>query len=250
MPRPARQRTGRTTSRAMAVLALTVTASLLAVPSAFAADVEVDAGVIGAFLYIQLAGQSTVTEPASPEINTTYSVFTAPQENTIPSFSAPGALTTGEIHETITGPAPSVIDVSASIADVDIPNIFTADSVVAHCTARPNGTTGYVTLKNAKVGGVSVPDDPAPNTEITVPDLADVTLNQQSFAYGPGVVDLAGIFVDALAGFGGGFVEVGYMECGATGDTVGLPVGTLGGLLLTGALGAVFTVRQLRRRPA
>jgi hypothetical protein len=253
VPRPAQQRAGRTASRFTAILAMTVITSLIAVPSAFAAELYVDDTAQGVFIYITLSGQSTTTSANSPELYADSSdPSTTPQESALPSYTVPGALTSGEVDATLTSPAPSRMDSEVSLADVTVPGIFTADSVTAYCTAQASGESGYATFENAKVGGVPVPDDPAPNTQITVPGLAVVTLDYQGpyvTPDGQGSLVVRAIDVTGLDGFGDGWVDLGTAICDGTYGQAYLPVGTLGGLLLTGVLGAIFTVRQLRRRP-
>jgi len=215
------------------------------------AGYEAVGSATGVVIYLQAPGPNIINT-STPRISVPYSVQVPSLENTTASFDSPGLLSTGEIDESMTGPAPGAVAVSMHVVDVNAPTLFTADSVAGQCTAQASGTSGSVTLENASVAGVPVPDNPAPNTTIDVPGIAVVTLNNQVMSGDGSLLQVKAVEIDTVPGspLGNGYMYIGQFACGATDNPIYLPVGALGGLLLTCVLGAVFTVRQLRRRLA
>jgi hypothetical protein len=94
--------------------------------------------------------------------------------------------------------------------------------------------------------------NPPPNTHVTVAGIADVILNEQTqtgSAGSPGITVTAVHIklLPGLAGLGTGDVYVSQSRCSLTGGP-SLPVGAVGGVVLTGLLGVLFTGYQLRKR--
>jgi hypothetical protein len=255
MNQSAHPQAGRTASRAVCMLAAGL-ALVLAVPtSAAAADVLVSASVFGTFVDVYVPGQSGVTVDGSPELGTPYQDVVTPQKNTTAFFAVAGLIRTGQLTVSISGPPPGdIVAGETDAANVTVPTVFTASSVQGQCTASASTPTGSTTLANASVAGVPVPADPAPNTVINIPGVATVTLNKQSSDVPSGEsadIDETAVYIDLPPGspLGSGYISLGEMECDSL-QTTDLPVGALGGVLLTVVLGVLFTVRQLRRRPA
>lgn len=108
-----------------------------------------------------------------------------PASNTLLSVSVPTLLTTGAVNTTATatGATASVDTVSLTLAAL---TTLTATAVSSECTI--NAAVGSVAGSSSIVGGsisllsglpLTLATAPAPNTVVTVPGVASVTLNRQ-----------------------------------------------------------------------
>ncbi|MGI8808838.1 MAG: choice-of-anchor P family protein [Acidimicrobiales bacterium] len=137
--------------------------------------------------------------------------------------------------------------------------VLRADVITAECTARSDGTTtGRATLANARitdaVGVVTLldlPVNPAPNTALGVPGVADLVLNRQSTA-GAGEISVTALELTLLGGLTAGTqVRLGIVTCGPNALTAPIPLLSTAGvpvavatLLAVGAV--VWFVRRRR----
>ncbi|MEZ0112749.1 hypothetical protein ABH920_006772 [Catenulispora sp. EB89] len=126
------------------------------------------------------------------------------------------------------------------------------NAIKSQCTATGSGASASTDLLHVVIAGQTVAANPAPNTHITVPGIADVVLNEQTqtgSAGSPGVT-VNGVHIRLLPGLGalgGGDIYLAQSRCSITGGT-GMPVGAVGGVVLTGVLGVLFTGYQFRKR--
>jgi hypothetical protein len=92
----------------------------------------------------------------------------------------------------------------AQVADVDLgAGALTIGAVTSTCTSSASGSTGSVTVADLEVDGdtTNIPSDVPPNTTISVPGVASVTLNAQSRVDQPGVgtaITVGGIVITLL----------------------------------------------------
>lgn len=243
-------------ARIIGALALGLAACLASAPAASAATYYVSGTARGASLDVVPAGQTQYVFDSSPELAAPYrSTVTPPQSDTSAGLDDPGLLSTGPLSADLSGPPPGgAIEADASASDVTVPDgILTADTVQSRCTAQQSGATGSATFTNLVIEGVAMPDDPAPNTTVGLPD-GDVTLNEQKTSNnGTENFYEAAAYIKLQPGsaLGQGYILIGDVDCAAADPTtIGMPVGAVGGVLLTGALGLVFAVRLLGRRTA
>jgi hypothetical protein len=185
-----------------------------------------------------------------PTISTPFQVTTAPVKGTYTDVEPGEVATIGQLSMSITGPQSDVVDTSAAFSDVTAGGgLVTADGIDAQCTAGPDVTSGSSTFENVVVNGVTMPDDPAPNTVVTTPE-GTVTLDEITDTRA-GDVEVKAIDIEYTTeeAPGEGYLILGELKCQGE-EGYPMPVGEIGGLLFTGVLGVLFTVRQLRRRPS
>lgn len=241
------------TVRATGALALGMAMCLVSTPSACADTYYAPDGAgQGVTAYVTPSGGGPTIGGSSPWA---YSAAT-PTTTTADDYEIPGLLTIGRISVSFTMPQSGVLDAAVSLSDVDVPGILTADEIDSRCTTAESGSSGSTTFENLVVGGVAVPADPAADTETSFPNGSARLNGQSGFETNQGYPE-PGIAVNALyfqfppdVATSVSEVSLGQVSCYGFDETTPLPVGALGGVLLTAVLGAVFTVRQLRRRPA
>jgi hypothetical protein len=240
---------------ALLVLAAGTALAVTTASGASAAGAAVDGNAYGAEVNATTLGLLSVTVGPTPSVTLPSTGSATPLSQTLASVSAAGLLSTGVLQVSTVGTPGSDVESNAQVAGVDVPTVLTADVIGASCEAAADGTlSGSSVLTNLSIGGVAVSADAAPNTVIQLGGLATVTVNEQT-EIGVGTADPQ-IVVNAidikllpgLASIGTGQIVIGHAECSQEGESVSAPVGAIGGVLLTGAVGAVFTVRQLRRR--
>jgi hypothetical protein len=132
--------------------------------------------------------------------------------------------------------------------------VLRADVITAECTASSSGsTTGSATLANARItdptGAVtllSLPVNPAPNTVLNVPGIAELTLNQQSSG-APGQLSVTALDLTLLSGV---HVRSGNVTCGPNAQTAPIPMFSSQGLPVAGVtvLAAAAFLWFVRRR--
>lgn len=121
-----------------------------------------------------------------------------------------------------------------------------------HCGASESGASASTDLAHLAIAGRTVAASPGPNTTIHVAGIADVVLNEQISTGGSGSpgITVTGVHIHLLPGLetlGGGDIYVAQSRCSLTGGT-SMPVGAVGGVVLTGVLGVLFTGYQFRKR--
>jgi len=239
---------------ALAVLAAGTALAVTAVSGASADSAAVDGGAYGAEVSATVLGLKVSVGPA-PQVTLPSSGSATAITQSLASISAGTLLSAGVLNVSTQGTPGTDVQSSANVANVSVPSVLGASAITANCDAASDGTlSGSTNLVDATVGGVAVAADPAPNTVIQLAGLATVTLNEQTET-GAGTADpqisVNAIDITLLSGLssiGTGQIIIGHAECSQEGDSVSTPVGAIGGVLLTGVVGGIFTVRQLRRR--
>lgn len=239
----------------LAVLAAGTALAVTAVTGASADSAAVDGGAYGAEVNATALGLLKVTVGPTPQVTLPSSGSATAITQSLASVSAGSLLSAGVLNVSTQGTPGTDVQSSANVASVSVPTVLGASAITAKCDAASDGTlSGATNLVDATVGGVAVAADPAPNTVIQLGGLATVTLNEQTET-GVGTanpqisvnaVDIT--LLSGLATIGTGQIIIGHAECSQEGDSVSTPVGAIGGVLLTGVVGGIFTVRQLRRR--
>lgn len=105
-----------------------------------------------------------------------------PFVNSLATVNVPGTLRTGLLEVRTTGAvgATGFSESSAEVANVRVgTGVVTADAVSTQCRSDSSGSTGSTELVNARVGGILVDSNVAPNTTINLGALALVVLNEQ-----------------------------------------------------------------------
>ena len=120
------------------------------------------------------------------------------------------------------------------------------------CSATVSGASASSDLAHLVIAVQTVAADPGPNTHIDVAGIADVVLNEQipSGSSGSPGITVNGVHIHLLPGLkslGGGDIYLAQSRCSITGGT-SMPVGAVGGVVLTGVLGVLFTGYQFRKR--
>ncbi|GAA1970034.1 choice-of-anchor P family protein [Catenulispora subtropica] len=150
-------------------------------------------------------------------------------------------------------PAGGSVQSTADVQNLAVPALITGDNAVhSQCTADGSGASGGSTLANLVIGGQKVAANAAPNTHVTVAGIADVTVNEQTpsgSASSPGITVTAVHIklLSGLLGLGTGDVYAAQSRCSLTNGPE-MPVGAVGGVVLTGVLGVLFTGYQVRKR--
>lgn len=241
--------------RALLVLAAGTAMAVTTVTGAQAAGAAVDGSAYGADVNATALGLLHVNIGPTPQVTLPSTGSASPITDSLASLSSPGLLSLGVLNVSTQGVPGGDVQSSSQVANLSVPTILSATAITASCDAAADGTlSGSTNLVDVSVGGNTVEASVAPNTVIQLGGLATVTLNEQTET-GVGTADPQ-IVVNAidiklltgLASIGTGEIVIGHAECSQEGETVSAPVGAIGGVLLTGAVGAVFTVRQLRRR--
>lgn len=240
--------------RALLVLAAGTAIAVTTTAGASAAG-SVDGGAYGAEVSATALGLLKTTIGPVPSVTLPSAGSSTAVAQTLASISATGLLSTGVLKVSTQGVPGGDVTSSAQVADVKVPTVLVASAITAGCKAAADGTlSGSVNLADAKVGGVAVTANPGPNTVIDLAGLAKVTLNEQILT-GVGTADpqieVNAVDIQLLSGLssiGSGQIIIGHAECSQEGESVGTPVGAIGGVLLTGVVGVVFTTRQLRHR--
>ncbi|MGH9278076.1 MAG: choice-of-anchor P family protein [Acidimicrobiales bacterium] len=80
---------------------------------------------------------------------------------------------------------------AAALAEVTNPSVgldaITADAIASSCTSNGDGSSGNTTVANLRIGTNTLLNGPiAPNTQIVVPGVLSVILNEQIVVDGPG----------------------------------------------------------------
>lgn len=241
--------------RALVVLAAGTALALTTVTGASADSATVDGGAYGIDANVTTLGLLNVQVGPTPSVTLPSAGSATAITQTLASLVSAGLLSAGVLNVSTQGTPGSDVTSSATVANVSVPTVLSATAIGASCDAAGDGTlSGSSTLTDATVGGVAVAANPVPNTVIQLAGLATVTLNEQTETGVGGadpqiVVNAIDIkLLPGLASLGTGQIIIGHAECSQEGASVSTPVGAIGGVLLTGVVGGIFTVRQLRRR--
>lgn len=175
---------------------------------------------------------------------------------TVASVNVAGLLTTGIITDTA-----DATDASSTIATVDATlstlAAVRASAVTSSCTFDTNtGTvTGTSSITNGRVAlvgaaNIALAANAAPNTTVSVPGIATITLNRQTTAP-DGTLTVDAIYVDLLGDTQ--TITIGTSTCNAASVApvpvlpgMALPIG-LGALGVLGLGGVGFAVARRRR---
>lgn len=155
-----------------------------------------------------------------------------PFSDSLITVDAPGVVTTGVLNVSTQGArlgehagnAQSSAQVAGVAALVDV---LTADLVTSSCTSNGDGSSATTTLANANVSGIgAIGANPAPNTVITVADVATITFNEQTRSDVPGqqtsiTVNAIHVRLNALVGTGD--IVIAQSQCSAIGPDVLAP---------------------------
>lgn len=182
---------------------------------------------------------------------TPVSTFPSGVDHTLVSLNAPllgtavlNAITDGDANgnSSATGSAASValLPVTGALAAV------TADVISATCTADGTTESGSATLTNAKIGTTALAASPGPNTNVSVPGVATVTLNEQTTA--GGVLTVNAIHIQLGTNGALGDIIIGHAVCGPNTPVLGSPILTSEFYVGFGALGILALGAYLVRR--
>jgi hypothetical protein len=179
--------------------------------------------------------------------------------NTSPSVTVPGVLSTGTIDTSASSIATDTGVASQSMTTIQSVNalsgLVTADAVTSESTTSRDSTTGAFSTSaagtvfvNLKVLGIPISATPPPNTKITLPGVGYVELNQQSGHVGASSANLTVIGLHVVVTLGpraGTQVIVSFAQSALGGPFNGLLNGLSYGAqanVLSGAvlLGKVF----------
>lgn len=161
-----------------------------------------------------------------------------------------GDPSTGEAHATATVQQLGITLPAGASASVT--------GVNSTCDATPSGaptgngviTGGSVTLP---VGGpITLTANAQPNTSISVPGVATITLNEQTTS-AQGLMTVNAVHIVLLPALGGANVIIGHAQCGAaaatgTNDTPMVSTPVAAGAVATAAVGGVVMLRRRNRK--
>lgn len=223
--------------------------------SAQAAPAAVSGGVFGVAADVTLAGVrvhvSALPSVTLPSPGGSATALTGHVVNArVGDLATLGVLDVSTVGTPPEGSVHSTAEVQGLSVDALISG---ADAVISsQCTATKAGASASTDLAHVVINGQTVAAHPEPNTHILVAGLADIVLNEQvpsGTSTSPGIT-VHGVHVRLLPGLGslgGGDIYVAQSRCSITGGA-GMPVGAVGGVVLTGLLGVLFTGYQFRKR--
>jgi hypothetical protein len=121
-----------------------------------------------------------------------------------------------------------------------------ADAITATCQANGGKVWGDADLANVVLGNSFLDAHPAANSEVGIPGVLSVKLNEQ--IKHNGVLEVNAVHIKLLSGVGGDLV-LGHAQCGPNAPEEGSPIvtkGFLGGLgvLLFAGVGGFFIRRR------
>ena len=176
---------------------------------------------------------------------------------TVANANITGLLTTGIVTDTA-GPtsASSIVNnISAGLGKLVS---LTAASVTSSCSFNTNTgkVTGTATITNGKVTGllpITLASNPPPNTHVSVPGIASITLNRQTTAL-DGTLTVQAIHVSLIGSTQ--TLSIGVSVCNAA-NLAPVPILpgrsaqiVLGALVLLALVGLGYQVSRRRRRSA
>ncbi len=182
-----------------------------------------------------------------------------PPSASVVNASVSGLLTTGVINTTanVGGATASVANLSATLLTNIVGNTtLTADAVSSSCTVNP--TTGAITgtssitngaVKAPIVPAITLAANAAPNTTVSVPGVATITLNRQ-ITDQDGTLHVDAIYIALLGGRLGQNITIATSVCGVPSLATPMvaPVVAIGGGLAAALAVPVIGVAYYRRR--
>lgn len=203
-------------TRAFPLLAaVAMAASLSAVPFARAASQAVAGQAYGTYVQTPTASQSQTPLAVLPSL--------APGDGQMADargdgFSLPGVISTDLLTSVTSGSIgtdQSGAQSVATVADVNVLNgLITAARVIGVATSARTGSGATSdalgsTFENLRVGGVSIADDVAPNTRVSLPGVGYVILNEQLQDASGITVNMIHVVLQSLLGSTVGEIVVG-----------------------------------------
>jgi hypothetical protein len=188
------------------------------------ADVDEDAGGASGVLASVNTPIGTVNVPPTPNVNLPAGGGSLQQ--TLVSLGVPGVVSAGVLSVSTngsTGPGGSASS-SADVANADaFSGVATAGVIHSECLSDEAGSSGDASLVNAAVAGTPIAANPPANTEIPVPGVGSVFLNEQAGTNDPGVstsivVSAVHVSLNGLAGDGD--IVISQSGCGVAGAEV------------------------------
>jgi hypothetical protein len=213
-----------------ALLAGAVVASFamaVGTPPASAEVTAVDGGAFGVQVGVSLLGIST-TLAATPSVALP-PAGGGPFTSNVASVNLPGVLTTGLLTTSTQGgnlnSHAGFATSDASVVNVNVlAGLVTANAIATTCTSNGDGSTGSTTLTGASVSGIgNLAVNPAPNTTLTIPGVATITLNEQTRTDTVGVIStitVSAIHVHLSGVLAAGDIYVSRSVCEVTGPDV------------------------------
>jgi len=224
--------------RAVAIAGIPLAAIVLATlaPSAQADVDSVSASAFGATLQSSLLGQVIAPTPAvSGSATEPVDSFGPIQQSSVP-VDVVGLLHVGVLNSRIEGNGVAAGEPAghfgfsrarASVADVSVGlGALSIDAIETQCQSDGTGSTGFTELVGGVLGGNPLITSPLANTNLTLPGILSVVLNEQIRADSVGSTSIIvrGAHVSLLPGLGSllGVVDVILSEsrCSATGPDV------------------------------
>lgn len=198
---------------------------------------------------IQATGLVTITRQPDATLSTASpsNVATATVLGLLAANPLHAAVTQGAGSETATATVASVTAAIGSLVGLNTQAITTT------CTASDGeNTTGAVNIVNLTLGSTTLNGNISPNTNISIPGVATVIINEQTPA-SPGTGDLVVNAIHiTLLGENTQDVIIGHAECGPAPSSTGAPLASGAGLRTgLGLLACVSLIAALiwLRRP-
>ncbi len=176
---------------------------------------------------------------------------------TVANANITGLLATGVVTDTA-GPTSASSTVANPVGSLGKLVSLTADSVTSSCIFNTDTgkVTGTATINNGKVTGllpITLASNPPPNTHVTVPGIATITLNRQFTAL-DGTLTVQAIHVALLGS--AQTLSIGVSVCNAA-NLAPVPILpgrsaqiVLGAVVLLALVGLGYQVSTRRRRTA
>ncbi len=224
--------------RAAAIAGIPIAAILLTTltPSATADVDAVSASAFGATLQSSLLGAVIAPTPAvSGSATEPVDAFGPIQQSSVP-VDVIGLLHVGVLNARVEGSGVAIGDpqghfgfsrARASVADVVVAlGALSLDAVETQCQSDGTGSTGFTELVGGILGGNQLLATPLANTNLTLPGILSVVLNEQIRADSVGSTSIIvrGAHISVLPGLGSllGVVDIILAEsrCAATGPDV------------------------------
>jgi hypothetical protein len=177
--------------RSLKFLAPAVVAVTILCAPAAAGVTTLSGGAFGA----SLGGVVTVIPSPSVDLPSSGG---GPFQQTLASVNVLGLLSTGVLNVSTQGSLSGngSVDSSADVDNVAVPPVsLAADAVHSTCSYNAGSPGGSTKLDNGHLGGLSLPQFPAPNLTLSVPGVGYVKLNEQIPDNTPG---MNGLTVNAI----------------------------------------------------
>jgi hypothetical protein len=206
--------------------ALTLTTALTTAP-ATAEVTAVDGAAFGVRVDVTLLA-TTTTLAATPSVSLP-PTGGGPITSNLASVNLPAVLSTGVLDTSTEGgnlnSHAGFATSDSSVVDVNVlASLVTADAIATTCTSNGDGSTGSTTLTDAHVAGIGdLTVTPAPNTAITLPGVATITLNEQTRTDTVGAISkitVSAIHVHLNGVLIQGDIYIGRSMCEVTGPDV------------------------------